>query len=1081
MVPTKYTFLLALNYLDLLGQPRRWSHEERRSFRRDDCDACLIAMNDTNKSKQYRSYDVDETVDKFLADRNLQRQKSLQNLNIQRTPRIVSHLRLERPSSANAYSQKLNLRAQNGSRRGTPDVDDSGFSANRIHVAYGSGSMSHAPLATAHSEHARYDPRRCDNTPDASFGTRQADSLIVRSENTNLENRLKRNERRRKSSTMKSFRQLLRTYFGLNATNHKKELSKTNRAHLPDTMGDSSSDRIYETYRTHERPALSRRPSFAARDPNFAHYDRSSVAYARQKSASCMTLAKRRSNSDYVTASSSGSEELRTSKPTERMTGDLSGSGLSNTNNDGRLLTISNNTSAPCLRGISNLGNTCYINSVLQCLSACSYLTDYFLSNKFLKDLHDKTRAQLENCHQYGTGGLLTMAFADMIKSLWSNDMNERIARDFHEVVRQFNREYGTFQQQDAQEFLIWLLDKIHEDLNTAIVRLYKDILVHGSEKDVAECTRNNHLQAHCSIIVILFTAQFRSSIHCQRCHMEALRFDPYMCVSLQVPQELRRPLYVTVAHASSKPIRLVRYGIFVDRSGRLSDVNECISAAVKIPTNRLVMCELNGKGFCTLMPTWAHVERLRSNSVTAVEIPQPSQLTYLEPTELVQVIFLIAEVYTPFEHKTKQRFPQPFACVLPRQSSFDEICAELFSAMRSVLRESLGEHLRSALAEFVNCRICVASGCEPCEELNHLVSMPFYTEVVERAITANQMISETNMAILQLCVEVTQSFMLAFMVPQPEQVLVDQSSDILRESSQSTPLTLTECLDFSSPECIEWKCENCGMNEGEKILKFRSLPPVLVFHLKRFRQMEDGSMIKLDRAIHFPVEGLDMSPYVLSCGQTSNGVPEQRKADNVEAHNTVGGATLLDQKSASLSKSDVQRMSYTNDDCIYDLFAVVHHIGNTVNSGHYTASARNVVDAKWRSYDDHFVHIADPKQIAKCSNAYLLFYGKRVNRKQRRHIPSDHKTGESVEYLDRLSIAVPRNPSPSASNASGFEQSPRAISGKKTTADASDDYLHYANTNTSSVKSGITRTIQVYGPHPGQSHSTQVSSMRRP
>ncbi|VDM38081.1 unnamed protein product [Toxocara canis] len=805
------------------------------------------------------------------------------------------------------------------------------------------------------------------------------------------------------------------------ATNHKKELSKTNRAHLPDTMGDSSSDRIYETYRTHERPALSRRPSFAARDPNFAHYDRSSVAYARQKSASCMTLAKRRSNSDYVTASSSGSEELRTSKPTERMTGDLSGSGLSNTNNDGRLLTISNNTSAPCLRGISNLGNTCYINSVLQCLSACSYLTDYFLSNKFLKDLHDKTRAQLENCHQYGTGGLLTMAFADMIKSLWSNDMNERIARDFHEVVRQFNREYGTFQQQDAQEFLIWLLDKIHEDLNTAIVRLYKDILVHGSEKDVAECTRNNHLQAHCSIIVILFTAQFRSSIHCQRCHMEALRFDPYMCVSLQVPQELRRPLYVTVAHASSKPIRLVRYGIFVDRSGRLSDVNECISAAVKIPTNRLVMCELNGKGFCTLMPTWAHVERLRSNSVTAVEIPQPSQLTYLEPTELVQVIFLIAEVYTPFEHKTKQRFPQPFACVLPRQSSFDEICAELFSAMRSVLRESLGEHLRSALAEFVNCRICVASGCEPCEELNHLVSMPFYTEVVER-----------------------------FMVPQPEQVLVDQSSDILRESSQSTPLTLTECLDarkcslhdssetlndrvlqeFSSPECIEWKCENCGMNEGEKILKFRSLPPVLVFHLKRFRQV-------------------------------------QRKADNVEAHNTVDGATLLDQKSASLSKSDVQRMSYTNDDCIYDLFAVVHHIGNTVNSGHYTASARNVVDAKWRSYDDHFVHIADPKQIAKCSNAYLLFYGKRVNRKQRRHIPSDHKTGESVEYLDRLSIAVPRNPSPSASNASGFEQSPRAISGKKTTADASDDYLHYANTNTSSVKSGITRTIQVYGPHP--------------
>lgn len=32
--------------------------------------------------------------------------------------------------------------------------------------------------------------------------------------------------------------------------------------------------------------------------------------------------------------------------------------------------------------------------------------------------------------------------------------------------------------------------------------------------------------------------------------------------------------------------------------------------------------------------------------------------------------------------------------------------------------------------------------------------------------------------------------------------------------------------------------------------------------------QVDDGTMVKLDRAIHFPVEGLDMSPYVLSCSQ---------------------------------------------------------------------------------------------------------------------------------------------------------------------------------------------------------------------
>lgn len=40
----------------------------------------------------------------------------------------------------------------------------------------------------------------------------------------------------------------------------------------------------------------------------------------------------------------------------------------------------------------------------------------------------------------------------------------------------------------------------------------------------------------------------------------------------------------MTVVYASAKQPRLARYGIFVDRCGRLIDVNECISAAVKIP-----------------------------------------------------------------------------------------------------------------------------------------------------------------------------------------------------------------------------------------------------------------------------------------------------------------------------------------------------------------------------------------------------------------------------------------------------------------------------------------------------------------
>lgn len=50
-------------------------------------------MNETSRSRQHRSYDVDETVGRFLATQALQRHKSLQNLDSQSMLKIVPHIR----------------------------------------------------------------------------------------------------------------------------------------------------------------------------------------------------------------------------------------------------------------------------------------------------------------------------------------------------------------------------------------------------------------------------------------------------------------------------------------------------------------------------------------------------------------------------------------------------------------------------------------------------------------------------------------------------------------------------------------------------------------------------------------------------------------------------------------------------------------------------------------------------------------------------------------------------------------------------------------------------------------------------
>ena len=110
--------------------------------------------------------------------------------------------------------------------------------------------------------------------------------------------------------------------------------------------------------------------------------------------------------------------------------------------------------------------------------------------------------------------------------------------------------------------------------------------------------------------------------------------------------------------------------------------------------------------------------------------------------------------------------------------------------------------------------------------------------------------------------------------------------------------------------------------------------PNYLIVHFKRFshtRGMFGGR--KLNDFINFPVNGLDMSPYVLS------------EKDN-------------------------------NSKCIYDLYAVSNHFGN-LGGGHYTAFAKNPHHKRWYNFDDSDVSKASESDVVTKA-AYVLFYRRR-------------------------------------------------------------------------------------------------------
>lgn len=240
----------------------------------------------------------------------------------------------------------------------------------------------------------------------------------------------------------------------------------------------------------------------------------------------------------------------------------------------------------PGVCGLTNLGNTCFMNSALQCLSNTPPLTEYFLQNSYVDELNFT--------NPLGMKGEIAEAYADVIKQMWSGRHYSVVPRVFKTKVGHFASQFLGYQQHDSQELLSFLLDGLHEDLNRVKNKEYIELRDADGRQDqeVAEEAWRNHLRRNDSVIVDTFHGLFKSTLVCPECHKVSVTFDPfcYLSVPLPVSKERVMEVFFVSLDPYAKP---VQHRVVVPKAGKVSDLCSALSEMTSVPPTQMVVADV--------------------------------------------------------------------------------------------------------------------------------------------------------------------------------------------------------------------------------------------------------------------------------------------------------------------------------------------------------------------------------------------------------------------------------------------------------------------------------------------------------